>query len=202
MKNLIHVGLVSVESQTQIFKIRHFVLFLILGFFSSEAFAISAEKCQSTDWFAVGRDNGMKGGPADKILGDQAACQKKGVEISLDQYKKGWEMGMSQYCGTDNAYQLGFKKKSPSKFCPIEYKSDFDQFYKWGKEAFALEKKVKSNDSKLKSKSKALEAATKKKEGLEKEVKKLEEESKALNKEVNGIEDQMKKRRSAVKMAK
>lgn len=172
---------------------------LVLSLFNIQAHAISAEKCQSTDWFAVGRDTGMKGAAADKILKDQAACQKKGVEISLEQYKKGWEMGMSQYCGFDNAYQLGFKKKSPSKFCPIEYKSDFDQFYAWGKEAFALEKKVKSTESKLKSKIKALEATAKKKEGLEKDVKKLEEEAKGLNKQVDSIESQMKKKRSAVK---
>ena len=168
-------------------------------FVSSQVFAISAEKCQSTDWFAVGRDAGAKGQPADKILKDQAACQKKGTEISLDQFKKGWEMGMSQYCGHDNAYQLGFKKKSVSKFCPIEYKSDFDQFYTWGKEAFVLEKKVKTTESKLKGKIKDLESATKKKEGLEKDVKSLEEQSKSLNKAVDSIESQMKQKRAAKK---
>ncbi len=176
------------------------VIFLVgSSLLSFQAHAISAEKCQSTDWFAVGRDTGTKGAPADKILKDQAACQKKGVEISLEQYKKGWEMGMSQYCGFDNAYQLGFKKKTPSKFCPIEYKSDFDQFYAWGKEAFALEKKVKSTESKLKGKIKDLESTSKKKEGLEKDVKNLEEEAKGLNKQVDSIESQMKKKRSSAK---
>lgn len=171
----------------------------ILMLLSTQAMAISADKCQSTDWFAVGRDTGVKGQPSDKIMSTQNACQKKGVDISLEQYQKGWQMGISEYCSPDNAFNLGFKKKSPSKYCPIDMKSDFDQFYAWGKEAFGLEKDVRSKESKLKSKVKALNAATKKKEKLEKEVKTLEEQTKSLNEKVDSIENQMKKKRSVIK---
>ena len=62
---------------------------LISIMFSLQALAISADKCQSTDWFAVGRDSGVKGQPSDKIMKTHMACQKKGVDISLDQYQKG-----------------------------------------------------------------------------------------------------------------
>lgn len=169
--------------------------------FSVHAFAMSADKCQSTDWFAVGRDTGIKGQPSDKILGTHKGCQKKGVEISLDQYQKGWQMGISQYCSHDNAFNMGFKKKSTSKHCPVELKPDFDQFYSWGKEAFALEKEIKSKESKLKGKVKNLNQVTKKKEGLEKEIKTLESQTKALNEKVDNIESQMKQKRSVIKKA-
>lgn len=169
--------------------------------FSFQAFAISADKCQSTDWFAVGRDSGVKGQPSDKIMSTHMACQKKGVDISLEQYQKGWQMGISEYCSPDNAFNLGFRKKSTSKYCPIDMKADFDQFYAWGKEAFGLEKQVKKKESQLKSKVKALNSATKKKESLEKQVKTLEEQTKGLNEKVDAIESQMKKKRSVIKKA-
>jgi hypothetical protein len=168
-------------------------------FFSAQAFSMSADKCQSTDWFAVGRDSGVKGLPSDKIMKTQVDCQKKGVEISLDQYQKGWQMGIGQYCSSDNAFNLGFKKKTPSKFCPIDLRSDFDQFYAWGKEAFGLEKDIKSKESKLKSKVSKLKSVNQKREGLEKEIKTLEEQTKALNQKVDSIESQMKKKRSIIK---
>lgn len=176
-----------------------FIVASLFLFLSHQALALSADKCQSTDWFAVGRDSGVKGQPSDQIMKTHRDCQKKGVDISLEQYQKGWQMGISEYCSPDSAFNLGFKKKSPSKFCPIDMKSDFDQFYAWGKEAFGLEKDIKSKETKLKSKVKALNSAIKKKEGLEKEVKTLEEQTKGLNEKVDAIENQMKKKRSVIK---
>lgn len=173
--------------------------FLIL--FSAHAFAISADKCQSTDWFAVGRDTGVKGLPSDKIMSTHKACQKKGVEISLEQYQKGWQMGIGQYCSHDNAFNLGFKKKTPSKFCPVELKPDFEQFYAWGKEAFGLEKDIKAKESKLKGKVNNLNSLKKKAEKLEKEIKTLESQTKSLNEKVDTIESQMKQKRSVIKKA-
>lgn len=175
------------------------LILIVLLCASTQVFAISADKCQSTDWFAVGRDTGFKGQPSDKIMSTQKDCQKKGVDISLEQYQKGWQMGIGQYCSQDNAFNLGFKKKTPSKYCPIDMKSDFDQFYAWGKEAFGLEKDIKTKESKLKGKVKELNATTKKKEKLEKEVKTLEEQTKALNEKVNSIESKMKEKRSILK---
>lgn len=175
---------------------------VILLFLSVKAFAISADKCQSTDWFAVGRDSGFKAEPEEKVLKIQKDCQKKGVEMSIDQYKKGWMAGISQYCSHDNAYQLGFKRKSASKNCPVEFKNDFDQFYAWGKDAFKLEKELKGKESKLKAKAKALNSIEKKKESLEKEVKKLEGQVKELNSKIDGIESEMKSKRSVIKKVK
>ncbi len=175
--------------------------FVIAGLFlfSVQAFAISADKCQSTDWFSVGRDTGAKGKSTEKITKTHASCQKKGVDISLDQYQKGWQMGISQYCSHDNAFNLGFKKKRPSKNCPIDLKQDFDQFYAWGKEAYGLEKEIKVKERKLKRKVKDLNNVSKKKKKLEKEVEDLEEKTKSLNEKVNGIEGEMKKKRSVLK---
>lgn len=172
---------------------------LLSVFFVQSAFAISADKCTNTDWFAVGRDAGAKGQTSDTILKTQKECQKKGVEISLEQYQKGWQMGIGQYCSQDNAYKMGFNKKSPTKFCPTEMKPDFDQFYTWGKEASKLEKEIKSKESKLKGKIKQLSSVSKKKESLEKDVKKLEEDTKELNQKVNAIESQMKAKRSILR---
>lgn len=110
-------------------------------------------------------------------------------------------MGIGQYCSHDNAFNLGFKKKRPSKNCPVELKPDFDQFYAWGKEAFGLEKEIKSKESKLKGKVKALNNVNKKRDGLEKEIKTLESQTKALNEKVDNIESLMKQKRSVIKKA-
>lgn len=171
-------------------------ILILLFFVSQSAWAISADKCQSTDWFAVGRDSGFKGEPADKVLKVQKSCQKKGVDMTVDQYKKGWTMGINQYCSQDNAYQLGFKKKSVSKNCPVELKTSFDQFYAWGKNANKLGKDLSKKEKQLKSKVKALNKATKKQEALQKQVKKLESQVKDVNSKVDEIESEMKAKRS------
>lgn len=159
------------------------------------AHAISADKCRTNDWFGVGREWGFKGEPADKILKDQQACQKKGVDIAISEYKKGWEMGIGQYCHPDNAYKLGFAKKRPSKNCPIEHKPTFDQFYSWGKDASGIEKDIKKSESKLKSKKRELDKTEKKVNQLQSDVKKLEKETAAMKEKVAGIESEMASKR-------
>lgn len=167
--------------------------------FSQSALAISASKCQSNDWFSVGRDYGVKGQPSDKVMSLQKSCMKKGVDIPLDQYKKGWEIGIAQFCSPDNAYTLGFKKKKASKACPVEIKANFDQFYNWGKNASQSEKTIKNNESKLKSKEKALKSLNNKTRKLENEISKLKEKNKKFKDEVNSIEQEMKSKRSLIK---
>lgn len=170
--------------------------YLSLAFiFSTQASAISEKKCRSNDWFAVGREFGFKGEAEDKILKDQEACKKRGVEISLVEYKKGWQMGISQYCSADNAYKLGFSKKKPTKNCPLEMKPHFDQFFTWGKEASQVQRDIKKSENDLKKKKKDLSKAQNRVKKLESEVEKLTKRTQGLKDKVASIEKEMSQKR-------
>lgn len=178
---------------------KSFWMYVALVFFMvTEAHAISESKCRSNDWFAVGREYGIKGEAEDKVLKDQASCQKKGVEIPLEQYKKGWLMGINDYCSPDNAYKMGVTKKKPAKNCPLVMKPTFDQFYGWGTNAAKIEKDIAKTDKDLKSKKKSLEKAQKDVRKYDKEVEKLEKQSKDLKSKVAEIEQEMARKRTQI----
>lgn len=165
---------------------------------SAEAYAISESKCRSNDWFAIGREYGFKGEAEDKVLKDQEACQKRGVEIPLEEYKKGWQMGITDYCSPDSAYKMGVTKKKPTKNCPLVMKPNFEQFYNWGQNAAKIEKDIQKADKELKSKKKALDKAQKQVRKLDGEVEKLEKKSKELKDKVAEIETEMARRRTQI----
>lgn len=169
----------------------------IFVLFIAEASAISASKCQNKDWYKEGVKFGEKGEPEDKVIKNQEACQKKGVEIPITEYKRGWQEGISKYCNADNAYKLGFKKKKAGKNCPLELKTNFDRFYAWGKEASQVEKDIKKSQKKLKRKKRDLSKTQKKAKKLESEVEKLEKQTEALKNKVAHIEKEMSEKRKA-----
>lgn len=174
-------------------------IYIAMGFFmTTEAMAISESKCRSNDWFAIGREYGFKGEAEDKVLRDQQDCQKKGVDIPLEEYKKGWQMGIADHCSPDNAYKMGVTKKKPAKNCPLELKPVFDQFYAWGKDAAEIERDIKKTEKELKSKKNALGKAQKQVRKLDSEVEKLEKKEKTLKDKVADIEKEMARRRTQV----
>jgi hypothetical protein len=135
---------------------------------------MSKNKCEGLNASNRGYEDGVKGLGENTILELHEKCSKKGVEISLEQYKKGWKKGIAEYCSKENAFFLGSKgKEAKSSNCPVESRLVFDKHFKKGV-------KFKETKNKIKDLDEEINEVTNKIDDLESEVQNLKNKKMGL----------------------
>ncbi|MCO5114342.1 MAG: DUF2799 domain-containing protein [Bdellovibrionaceae bacterium] len=126
-----------------------YLLGLLLIFSLTACNSWNKEKCQNTNWDALGYGEGAQGKP-NASASYATRCEKQGVKINYDSYLVGYNRGLTQYCSYDRGYQNAMDAAPIHSLCSsnLKYKDGYakgvqafcthDNGYKRGTEGHPL----------------------------------------------------------------
>ena len=118
------------------------VLFLISMLGLSGCATMSADECVTSDWHAIGFEDGERGYTADQLGNRRKACAKHGVTPDFESYQAGREEGLRQYCQPSRGFSLGASGARYNGVCPGYMEGDFVDAYNQGHQLYTLRSRV------------------------------------------------------------
>jgi hypothetical protein len=100
---------------------------------------VSKEDCLVTDWFEVGRMDGMQGMPRTAFAGRAKACLERGVSADRQAYYRGHDEGLKYYCTEQKGFEMGQQGIPYKSVCPLQLEQDFRAGYQKGIHLFCSE---------------------------------------------------------------
>jgi len=107
-----------------------FSLISLLGL--SGCATMSADECVTSDWHAIGYEDGARGYTADQLGNRRKACAKHGITPDFESYQAGRERGLRQYCQPSRGFSLGAGGSRYNGVCPGDMEADFIDAYNSG----------------------------------------------------------------------
>lgn len=111
-------------------------------FLLSGCATLSKQECLIGDWQAIGYNDGVSGYQSDRLASHAKACAKASVTPDYQAWERGRQLGLEQYCLTDNAYNLGRRGHKLNNVCPAAITSTLQQANQRGLEYYALESQL------------------------------------------------------------
>ena len=100
---------------------------------------VSKEDCLLTDWFEVGRMDGMQGRPRTVFQNRAKPCLEQGVNADRQAYYQGHDEGLKYYCTEEKGFALGRQGLAYNSNCPLEIEKDFRAGYQHGIQLYCSE---------------------------------------------------------------
>jgi hypothetical protein len=100
---------------------------------------VSKEDCQVTDWFEVGRMDGMQGTPRTAFQNRAKPCLEYGINADRKAYYQGHDEGLKYYCTEQKGYELGRKGQPYKSVCPLQLEKNFRAGYQNGMQFYCSE---------------------------------------------------------------
>lgn len=125
-----------------------FILILTL-FFLSGCASMKKEECLNADWYNIGFEDGTRGHKVSRIGKHRKACAKYDVSPDLEQYSRGRDQGLIDYCTPYSGYQLGLQGSEYNDVCHGHLKTGFHEAYKFGKDIYLFKRKIKKKTAEL-----------------------------------------------------
>ena len=100
---------------------------------------VSKEDCLLTDWFEIGRMDGIQGKPRSAFQNRARQCLEHGVPVDRQAYYQGHDEGLIYYCTEQNGFELGRQGSPYSFICPPQFEGNFQAGYQKGIQLFCTE---------------------------------------------------------------
>ena len=104
--------------------------------------SMSADECVTSDWHAIGFEDGARGYTAEQLGNRRKACAKHGVTLDFESYQAGRERGLRQYCQPSRGFSLGAGGARYNGVCPGDMEADFVDAYNSGHQLYTLRSRV------------------------------------------------------------
>lgn len=118
---------------------------------------MSGDECMTSDWEAIGYEDGVRGYTPDRIGKHRKACAKHGVTPSLVDYQRGRDQGLVEYCQPSRGFKVGANGGSYNGVCNAHHEADFLDAYNAGSQLYVLRSNVNRANSAIQSKEYELE---------------------------------------------
>ena len=119
--------------------------------------SMSGDECMTSDWGAIGYEDGARGYTTDRFGQHRKACAKHGVTPDFAAYQRGREQGLVEYCQPGRGFEIGSHGGRYSGVCRADLEGDFLDAYNAGYHLHKLQKNVDSATSRINSKERELE---------------------------------------------
>jgi hypothetical protein len=119
--------------------------------------SMSADECVTSDWHAIGYEDGARGYTADQLGNRRKACAKHGITPDFESYRAGREEGLRQYCQPSRGFSLGSGGARYNGVCPGDLEGDFVDAYNQGHHLYTLRSRVNGATSRINAKEHELE---------------------------------------------
>jgi hypothetical protein len=113
---------------------------------------MSGEECMTSDWSAIGYEDGSRGYTSEQLGNRRKACAKHGVTPDFTAYQSGRDRGLVEYCQPSRGFSVGSNGGSYNGVCRVELEADFLDGYKTGRHLHTLRSNVRRASSSINSK--------------------------------------------------
>jgi hypothetical protein len=113
---------------------------------------MSGDECMTSDWSAIGYEDGARGYTTDRLANHRKACAKHGVTPDFAAYQSGRDQGLVEYCQPSRGFNVGSNGGRYNGVCSVNLEADFMDAYNTGYHLYSLRSKVNRANSSIKSK--------------------------------------------------
>lgn len=106
--------------------------------------SMSEKECLSANWQEQGYRDGRNGHPASRVEDHREACAGVGVVPDTEQYRKGRDQGVLEYCTPENAAREGRAGRSYRNACPAWLEGTFLTYHRLGYQAYQAQQRLDS----------------------------------------------------------
>lgn len=131
-------------------------LAIVLGSLSGCA-TMSGDECMTSDWSAIGYEDGARGYTTDRFGQHRKACAKHGVTPDFSAYQNGRDQGLVEYCRPNRGFRVGSNGGSYNGVCSVNMEADFLDAYNAGYHLYTLRSNVNRATSAIHSKENELD---------------------------------------------
>ena len=114
--------------------------------------SMSAEECMSSDWYAIGFEDGARGYGADQLSNRRQACAKHGVTADFQAYQSGRTEGLKEFCQPQRGFNVGAAGGRYNGVCPSHLEPGFLDAFRVGAQLHTLRSNVNSANYRISSK--------------------------------------------------
>ena len=118
---------------------------------------MSGDECMTSDWSAIGYEDGARGYNTDRLASHRKACAKHGVTPDFAAYQSGRDQGLVEYCQPSRGFNVGSNGGSYNGVCNVNLEADFLDAYNAGRHLYSLRSDVNRANSLINSKEHELE---------------------------------------------
>ena len=119
--------------------------------------SMSGDECATSDWQAIGFEDGSRGYSADRLGNHRKACAKHGVTPDFQAYQAGHDQGLNSFCQPSRGFSLGSNGGSYNGVCAAHREGDFVDAYNSGYHLYNLRSRVNSANSQINYKERELD---------------------------------------------
>ena len=118
---------------------------------------MSGDECATSDWTAVGYEDGSRGYTSERFGKHREACAKHGITADFPAYQQGRREGLVEFCQPGRGFNLGANGGQYNGVCSVELEADFLDAYRVGRQLYTLRSNVSSANSQIYNKKQELE---------------------------------------------
>lgn len=118
---------------------------------------MSGDECMTSDWSAIGYEDGSRGYNTDRFGQHRKACAKHGVTPDFSAYQNGRDQGLVEYCQPGRGFNVGVNGGSYNGVCGVNLEADFLDAYNTGYHLYSLRSNVNRATSSINSKERELD---------------------------------------------
>jgi hypothetical protein len=78
---------------------------------------MSGEQCRTANWEETGRTDGRRGQRPEQFEAHREACARHGVEPEADEWRRGYQRGVGEFCTPAGAYNAGRANLGDASLC-------------------------------------------------------------------------------------
>ena len=105
---------------------------------------MSGDECLTSDWRAIGYEDGSQGYSSDRLGQRRKACAKHGVTPDFQAYQDGRNEGLKEFCQPQRGFNLGAGGGRYNGICPSHLEPGFLDAYRTGAQLHTLRSNVNS----------------------------------------------------------
>ena len=118
---------------------------------------MSGDECLTSDWRAIGYEDGSQGYASSRLGQHRKACAKHGVTPDFQAYQTGRDEGLKEYCQPQRGYNLGVGGGRYNGVCPSHLEPGFLDAYRTGAQLYTLRSNVNNANYQIGAKQRELD---------------------------------------------
>ena len=119
---------------------------------------MSGDECATSDWTAVGYEDGSRGYTTERFGKHRKACAKHGITPDFQAYQQGRSQGLVEFCQPSRGFNLGASGGHYNGVCNVDLEPEFLDAYRVGQRLYTLRSYVSSASSQIYNKEYELES--------------------------------------------
>ena len=109
--------------------------------------SMSGDECATSDWSAVGYEDGSRGYTTERFGSHRKACAKHGITPDFGAYQTGRTQGLVEFCQPTRGFNLGASGGRYNGVCGVEQEEMFLDAYRVGQQLYTLRSNVNGANS-------------------------------------------------------